>query len=368
MNRQVDVFVVGGGPAGLVAAIAARNKGLEVIVADGGRFPIEKACGEGLMPGTVRLLRELGVEFRTSDGREFRGVRFVDKNKQAQADFHNGPGLGIRRGKLHSRLVEAAKDSGATLLWNSPVTELRRDGVRAGNEVFSARWIIGADGSGSRIARWSGLKKSARPAYRFARQQHFAVKPWSGYVEVYWSASSQAYVTPVGENEICIAMLGDDPHAKMSGLLLQHKELAERLRDRSISSKERGAMTGTHRLHRVTKDNVLLIGDASGTVDAITGEGMRLGFEHAIAAAEAIVSGDLFQYERKHRQIASRPSVMAHLLQVLNSKPHLREKVLRTLSGAPDLFQKLLAFHAGESTFLQSLAVGAGLGWRLFFA
>jgi len=112
----------------------------------------------------------------------------------------------------------------------------------------------------------------------------------------------------------------------------------------------------------------LLIGDASGTVDAITGEGMRLGFEHAIAATEAIVSGDLFQYERKHRQIARRPSAMADLLQVLNSKPHLREKVLRTLSGAPDLFQKLLAFHIGESTFLQSLAVGAGLGWRLFFA
>src|SRR5262249_8094351 len=152
--------------------------------------------------------------------------------------------------------------------------------------------------------------------HRFARQQHFAVKPWSERVEIHWSALSQAYVTPVGESEICVAMLGEDPNARMSRLLLEHKELADRLGERVASTVERGAVTGTHRLRHVTKDNVLLIGDASGTVDAITGEGMRLGFEHAIAAVDAIVTGDLHQYERTHRQIARRPSVMAGILQV----------------------------------------------------
>jgi len=368
MKKQTDVFIVGGGPAGLVAAIAARRRGLEVIVADGGQFPIEKACGEGLMPGTVRLLRELGVEFQSGDGREFRGIRFVDAGKQVHADFQNGSGRGMRRRNLHARLVEAVERSGATLLWNSPVTELRRDGVGAGCAFFPSRWIIGADGSASRIAQWSGLKKSARTNYRFARQQHFAVKPWSNYVEIYWSARSQAYITPVSENEICVAMLGQDPQAKMSALLLEHKELADRLVDRAASTVERGAVTRTYRLPRVTKNNVLLIGDASGTVDAITGEGMRLAFEHAIAAVDAIVSGNLLPYERKHRQIARRPSSMAGALQVLNGKPRLRAKVLRALGGAPDLFRRLLALHLGESTFSQSLVAGAGLSWKLLFA
>jgi len=365
---QTDVFIVGGGPAGLAAAIAARKKGLEAIVADGGKFPIEKVCGEGLMPGTVQLLTEMGVGFRSGDGREFCGISFLDGNKQAQANFPKSLGVGMRRRRLHQRLVEAAERSGATLLWNSPVTELRRDGVCASGSFFSARWIIGADGSGSRIAQWSGLRKSARCAYRFARQQHFAIKPWSDYVEIYWSARSQAYVTPVSENEICVAMLGEDPNARMSTLLLEHKELAERLGERVGSTVERGAVTGTHRLRRVTKDNVLLIGDASGTVDAITGEGMRLGFEHAIAAVDAIVSGDLRQYERRHRQIARRPSAMAGMLQILNNKPRLRERVLHVLSEAPELFEKLLHLHIGDSSVPQTLGAAAGFGWRLLFA
>jgi flavin-dependent dehydrogenase len=163
-------------------------------------------------------------------------------------------------------------------------------------------------------------------------------------------------------------MLSQDPQAKMSALLLEHKELADRLAGQASSSVERGAVTGTRRLRRVTKNNVLLIGDASGTVDAITGEGMRLGFEHAIAAVDAIISGDLRHYERKHRQIAARPSAMACLLQALNTKPRLRAKVLRALGEAPELFKRLLALHIGESTFSQSLLAGVGLSWKLLFA
>jgi flavin-dependent dehydrogenase len=54
------VFVIGGGPAGLAAAIAARQRGFAVAVADGLEPPVDKACGEGLMPDTLRVLRELG--------------------------------------------------------------------------------------------------------------------------------------------------------------------------------------------------------------------------------------------------------------------------------------------------------------------
>ena len=367
-TAKTDVFVAGGGPAGLAAAIAARKKGLEVIVADGAQFPIEKACGEGLMPGTVQALRELGVDVRKEDGKEFRGIRFVDGVRRVHAEFPHGSGIGMRRKRLHEKMVQAAEKSGATLLWNTAVTGMEDRGVYAGGRFYKAQWIVGADGTQSRIARWSGLNRTARRNFRFARQQHFQVAPWSEHVEIYWGARSQAYVTPVGANEICIAMLSGDADARMETLLAEHAELAERLCGAKISTVERGGVTGTHRLRHVTRGNVILIGDASGTVDAITGEGLRLGFEHAIAAVDAMVSGDLREYERKHKQIARRPGMMAAVLQILNGRPRLRERVLSAFADAPEVFARLIAVHVGESSLANVVTASAGLGWRLLFA
>ena len=97
MNRSVqgtDVFVAGAGPAGLATAIAARQKGFQVIVADGAAPPIEKPCGEGMMPETVASLRALGVEIGPTDGRRFCGLSFVDHGAQVSADFPQGTGIG----------------------------------------------------------------------------------------------------------------------------------------------------------------------------------------------------------------------------------------------------------------------------------
>src|SRR5204863_10196371 len=74
MNRSEHAFVIGGGPAGLVAAIALRRKGLRVTVADGGDAPSDKACGEGILPEGLAALERLGVALDWSAGRAFRGI------------------------------------------------------------------------------------------------------------------------------------------------------------------------------------------------------------------------------------------------------------------------------------------------------
>src|SRR5271168_2759439 len=124
MPRSTDVFIVGGGPAGLAAAIALRKKGFRVTVADGARPPIDKACGEGLMPDTLAALADLGVFLDARDGFAFRGVRFLEGTCAIDASFPGGGGLGVRRPILHKKMIERAAAVGVAFLWETPVTRL----------------------------------------------------------------------------------------------------------------------------------------------------------------------------------------------------------------------------------------------------
>jgi len=181
-----DVFVIGGGPAGLAAAIAARQKGLRAIVADGSAPPIDKPCGEGLMAETQAALGDLGVSAYHLGGYPVRGIRFVQRHDQVAAAFPKGRGIGIRRTILHEMLVKRAGDCGVQFLWNTPVSGILQGGVRTSRGLVDAKWIVGADGSGSRVRRWSGLDANHARSLRHATRRHYLVTPWTEFVEIYW--------------------------------------------------------------------------------------------------------------------------------------------------------------------------------------
>jgi menaquinone-9 beta-reductase len=369
MTEQTDVFVIGGGPAGLAAAIAARKKGFRVVVADGTRWPIEKACGEGLMPDTLAALRELGVSIRATDGHVLRGVKFVGKKSEVEARFPAQLAVGLRRVTLHSRMVEAAINCGVELRWNTPVMGISADGVTLaggdGGQFVGARWIVGADGIGSRVRMWSRLDASKQRDRRFAVRRHYRVEPWNEFVEVHWGNRAQAYVTPVGADEISVVTISRERDAKGWELEDEFPQLAERLRGAEVSGHERGAITMTQKLRRVQRGNVALVGDASGSVDAITGEGLALGFRQAMALADALASGDLAKYEAAHRRLARRPALMGRLMLVLDGRPRLRERTIRALAADARVFARLLAVHIGAKSEAHLAATGAMLGWRL---
>jgi menaquinone-9 beta-reductase len=191
---NIDVFVIGGGPAGLAAAISASRRGMRVVVADGDRPPIDKPCGEGLMPDSRNLAARLGIDLPASAGYEFRGIRFhklgrseLGRNgmgRSVEADFPQGRGIGVRRTTLHPALLHAAERAGVEFRWATPIS---------GIEGIKARWIVGADGSSSLVRRWAGLNPIVRSSRRYAYRQHFAVAPWTDYMEIYWGPGCQIY-------------------------------------------------------------------------------------------------------------------------------------------------------------------------------
>ncbi len=367
MGQTTDVFVVGGGPAGLAAAIASRKRGFNVTVADGVEPPIDKPCGEGLMPDTLSALRELGAVVDPAEGFAFRGIRFVDDGLEVDGRFPFEQGLGLRRPLLHQRMVEHAQRVGVTLLWNTSVSGLSRQGAMVGGKMIAARWIVGADGIRSRVRRWCGLERPILTRPRYAFRRHYHVEPWTDCMEIHWGRKAQAYVTPVGHGDICVVLISRNPGLRSASLATEFPKLAERLAS-AESSIEHGAVTLTCGFPRIYRNNVALIGDASGSVDAITGEGLCLSFHQATALADALASGDLSRYQAAHRRLARRPTLMGRMLLLLDRQPKVRHRTMRVLAAHPDLFAKLLAVHVGATSPRHFAATGALLGWRLIAA
>ena len=154
--KPFDVFVAGGGPAGLATAIAARRHGLSVLVADGAVPPIDKPCGEGLMPDGVEALRHLGIAI-PEEAYPFRGIRFVSDGTKVEADFPRGTAYGIRRTDLHRVMIDHAAACGVQMMWQAAVTGLHPEGALVAGELVRARWVVGADGTGSLVRAWANL-------------------------------------------------------------------------------------------------------------------------------------------------------------------------------------------------------------------
>ena len=353
---RTDVFVVGGGPAGLAAAIAARLKGFDVVVADAARPPIDKACGEGLMPDSFAALRRLGVALDYVESFPFRGIRFRGEGVSVAAAFPDQPGIGIRRTRLHEVLIDRARDVGVSMLWGTRVNGVSSDTVLLDDAAVRCRWVIGADGQNSRLRHWADLDGERHRSVRYGFRRHYRVAPWTDHMEIYWGSGHQMYLTPVSPQETCVAVISRDSHLRFDRALPQVPELCGRLQHASVSSSERGSVTVTRRLRRVFRDRTVLVGDASGSVDAITGEGLSLSFRQAVALADALSNDDLAAYQTEHRRLERRPAFMAGLMLSLDRFAWLRPLALRGMALQPEIFAKLLAVHVGAASPVPALS------------
>ena len=340
---MADVVIAGGGPAGLATAIAARLRGFEVIVLDRARPPLDKACGEGLMPDGVAVLEDLGVDLRGVGSHPFRGIRYIDDQSLAEGMFPDQSGLGVRRTELHGALRRRAETLGVDLRWGVKVRGITSGGFETDHGPVRGRWLVGADGRASRIRLWSGLDGRPARRRRFGVCRHFELEPWSDLVEVHWADGREAYVTPVGERMVGLALLWSGKTATFDELLPSFPSLLQRLKDAPVTSKDRGAGPLQQRCRAVINGNLALVGDASGYLDAITGEGLALSFRQAVALVDAMAAGDLRCYVDAHRRIVRYPNAITGLLLLVERNPRLRRRVMRSLAADHSLMSRFLA-------------------------
>jgi len=344
-----DVIISGGGPVGLVTAIAARQQGLSALVLERSPGLPIKACGEGLMPRAVAALDQLGVPL--DDAREFVGIRFVDGATTAEARFRGRRGRALAREALMQRLEHRARELGVELCTGHTVRDFAYGGglVRArvssstgGALDCTGRLLVGADGLRSPTRRRLGYELPARQPERFGSQRHYQCAPWSDWVEVHWHARAEAYVTPLGSDRVGVAVLSHGRAPAPQEWAQLFPELTERLGS-APAGRLRGAGPLEQRVRGVLAPGVALVGDAAGYLDALSGEGLALGFGSALALIHRFARAELWRYPRDHRRITASYYRMTRLLLCFARRPRARAFAVRLLSRHPRVFSALLS-------------------------
>jgi flavin-dependent dehydrogenase len=330
-----DLLIAGGGPAGLATALHAVRAGLDVVVAEPRPAPVDKACGEGLMPGAVRALGGLGLEV---PGRPITGIRYIQGDRRVQAAFRYGPGLGARRTGLHGALHQAVVDAGVPVL-PLRVREVRQDaaGVTVPGTGLRARWLVAADGLHSPLRRSLGLEVRSGATPRYGLRRHYAVPPWSSYVEVHWGPYGEAYVTPLGPALVGVALL-TARRAPFDTQLTAFPELAARLPGETAVTAVRGAGPLRRRSRTRCHGRVLFVGDAAGYIDALTGEGISLALTGARALVANVRRGTPGRYETDWHRATRRHRLLTELLVRARQQPVLASRITPTAARLPRLF------------------------------
>jgi len=346
MTVDVDVLVVGGGPVGLAAAIEARLEGMSVVIVEPRNGPLDKACGEALMPGAIDALLRIGV---TPVGHTIAGFAYLNATRSVEYRFTGGQGVGVRRTALSDALMARARDVGVQFCRGTVESVQQTSncvtmGIRTplsleASIYLGASWVLACDGLHSHVRQLVGLERAShrgRTQRRFGLRRHFRVSPWTDLVEVHWARSAEVYVTPVAEDIVGVATLGA-PGIDFDREIGAIPSLQSRLRGVEPVGQLRGAGPLLQKTLRRVEGRVLLVGDSSGYVDALTGEGLRVGFAQAHIAVAALASGDASGYERGWIR-CTRDYRMLTTALVRTAQSPLRSAVVPLASAMPWVF------------------------------
>lgn len=340
MTPDADLLVLGGGPVGLGTACFAARAGLSVAVIEQRTDPVDKACGEGVMPTGLGLLAGLDVD---PPGWDLSGIRYLQAAgpRSAESRFRHGSGRGVRRTVLHDALGAAADATGVKRVSARP-SQVTQHPDRVEVAGVTGRYLAAADGLHSTVSRQYGLDLPRRVRPRYGLRRHYTLQPWSDLVEVYWSDCAEAYVTPLGAEAVGVAVLTDRRGRSFDDWVTQMPRLLERLAGGRVASRTLGAGPLEHNVARRVVGRVLLVGDAAGYVDALTGEGITVGLAAGQELVASVVADRPEDYERRWRAASRRYRTLTRGLLFAAQHRHLRAAVLPAASRLPVVFGRVV--------------------------
>lgn len=371
---MVDVLIAGGGIAGSSLAMRLGRNGFSVEVFERARFPREKPCGEGLMPAGVAALDRLGVPLRC-DGAEFFGIRYRSGELAAEGRFPRVAGMpemgrGVRRRDLDRSLAEAAGrtpgvrfHTGARV--EGPLVEQGRvTGLLVEGEPRRGRLVVAADGAQSRLRHALGLDWPLRRK-RVGLRAHFRLavgRPTMPWVEIFLGGGGEVYVTPLPRGELLVAALVEaDALGRPVDEWYRRRVRAERaLAVRLEGAEQVSELAVISPLSARPRERVLpgfvLLGDAAGFTDPITGGGMtqalvtsELLAEHAARARDAHDAW-LTAFDREREGWLRDYRRLTAMILWLSKHPLLVGPALELMRRRPDLFSHLLGVAGGMRT------------------
>lgn len=287
--------IIGGGPVGLYLSILLAKSGHYVSVFEKGTWPVDKVCGQGIMPSGVELLKTIGIEVNNEESFSFSGVRYIDGDNVIEGRLKR-PGLGMDRKVLSSKLHQLALlDSKITLKDQSKVDELslyeQAVSISTNNNFEVFDYVFICDGLNSTFRRKLDLEVKRKGEHRMGARVHFECEPWCDKVEVYWNNGVEAYVTPVGNNKIEIAFLWFEKSIEKGAFLEERlfnlfPELSNKVKGKTKLNDFKAYGPFNTVSMAMKKGPVFLVGDAYKFLDGITGEGISLGLKAATVIAK----------------------------------------------------------------------------------
>jgi flavin-dependent dehydrogenase len=368
---MTDVLISGAGVAGSTLAILLGRRGLQVELFERGHFPREKPCGEGLMPAGVAVLNRLGVG-EAVGGAPFYGVRYHSGNHVTEGRFPQTAGLpvsgyGQRRKHLDEVLFRAAANAPGVIAHtgaqvDSPLRENGRVvGVFVDGQPRRAALVVAADGVHSRLRHQMGLNVPVRRK-RFGIRAHFRLakgQVQAPCVDVFLGPGHELYATPLPGNEVLVAVLadaqqlGESLELSFRRWLLAEPELAKRLK----GAEQITPVLATSPLAAQARSGVapgfVLLGDAAGFLDPITGGGMT----QALMTAELLdrhildrPSEDdswLWKFEHARRELLFDYRILTRMVLWLADHPRSGQRLLWVMDALPSMFSHLIGVSGG---------------------
>jgi menaquinone-9 beta-reductase len=374
-----DVAIAGGGIAGSALAILLGRAGLKVALFERQRFPRDKACGEGLMPAGLGVLERLGVASAVG-GAPLEGIRYHGFGVTVAARFPDGGagGVGQRRLRLDAALFAAARATpGVTACEDAPVDAPIVEGDRVvglgvGGQSVRAALVVAADGPRSLVRRKLDLEGTPRGRPRLGLRAHYRLAPGMpppDLVEVFVGPGHEIYLTPLPDGEVAVAALtardGNDgtanARAQFARWMQEHPALAARLEGAEQASEIIGQMPLESCARRAVAPGVVLLGDAAGFIDPVTGGGMTKALLTAELLARALIRGGtldpswpaLRRFDGARRALQRDHGRLTWFVLNLAVRPRLARQMLRLMRACPPLYRHLIGVAAGTRALLR---------------